>query len=37
MANAMGAMALTTPGDYEGLPDRIELEGFMSGRQEITR
>jgi 2-dehydro-3-deoxygluconokinase len=37
MANAMGAMALTTPGDYEGLPDRKELDDFINGQQEITR
>lgn len=37
MANAMGAMALTTPGDYEGLPDRQELDAFIRGQREITR
>ena len=37
IANAMGAMALTTSGDYEGLPDRRELDNFIHSRQEITR
>ena len=37
MANAMGAMALTAPGDYESLPTREELDAFMNNDQEITR
>jgi len=37
MANAMGALAVTTPGDYEGLPTRKELDDFINGAQEITR
>lgn len=37
MANAMGALAVTTSGDYEGLPTRKELNDFLNGRQEIAR
>ncbi len=37
MANAMGAMALTAPGDYEGVPTREELDVFMNNDEEITR
>ena len=31
-ANAMGAVSVATLGDYEGLPDRGELRGFLEGR-----
>ncbi len=37
MANAMGAMAVTTVGDFEGLPDRRQLEAFLACRKEILR
>ncbi len=37
MANAMGAMAVTTVGDFEGLPDRRQLEAFFVCRKEILR
>jgi hypothetical protein len=31
-ANAMGAVSVATLGDYESLPDRGELRGFLEGR-----
>lgn len=37
MANAMGAYSVMTLGDYEGLPDRAELERFLSGAEEMGR
>ena len=37
MGNAMGALAVTTKGDYEGLPSRRELLNFVSGIPEIAR
>jgi 2-dehydro-3-deoxygluconokinase len=33
MANAMGALALTTSGDYEGLPRRVELDAWLKSRK----
>lgn len=36
-ANAMGAYSAMTLGDYEGLPDRRELETFLEGRTELGR
>lgn len=36
-ACAMGALAVTGTGDYENLPDREELEWFLSGSGEETR
>ncbi|WP_107727915.1 sugar kinase [Desmospora activa] len=36
-ACAMGALAVTGTGDYENLPDREELERFISGASEETR
>lgn len=32
-ANAMGALAITAVGDITNLPNRLELEQFMSGRR----
>lgn len=37
LANAMGAFAVTTAGDIEGLPDRAELEAFINQQVNITR
>lgn len=37
VANAMGAICVTTPGDYEGLPDRRELSNFLDGTKELGR
>lgn len=37
VANAMGAYAVLTLGDYEGLPHREELEGFLEGRNDMGR
>ncbi len=37
LANAMGAFAVTTAGDIEGLPDRSELEAFINNKHEVTR
>jgi len=37
MANAAGAMAMTSKGDVEGLPTWQELEMFMADKQEICR
>lgn len=37
IANAMGAYSVMTLGDYEGLPDRDELEAFLEGRQSLGR
>lgn len=37
VANALGACCVMTPGDYEGLPDRAELERFLSGAEELGR
>ncbi|BBL79794.1 2-dehydro-3-deoxygluconokinase [Rubrobacter xylanophilus] len=31
LGNAMGALCVSTVGDYEGLPDRKELETFLRG------
>lgn len=36
-ANAMGAISVMGQGDYEGLPDRKSLEGFLAGRRELGR
>ena len=37
LASAMGALSVTTLGDYEALPDREELESFMDGRESLGR
>ncbi|WP_243638258.1 sugar kinase [Rubrobacter taiwanensis] len=37
VANAMGAYSVMTLGDYEGLPDREELEEFLEGRESLGR
>lgn len=37
IANALGAICVTTAGDYEGLPDRHELDDFLDGSKEIER
>ena len=37
VANAMGALSVATLGDYEGLPDREELSGFLEGRKALGR
>lgn len=37
LANAMGACSVQTLGDYEGLPGVEELEGFLSGGNELGR
>ena len=37
VANAMGALGVATLGDYEGLPDRDELEAFLEGRRALGR
>ena len=37
VANAMGALGVATLGDYEGLPDREELEAFLEGRTALGR
>lgn len=37
IANAMGAYSVQTLGDYEGLPGVEELEGFLSGGNELGR
>jgi 2-dehydro-3-deoxygluconokinase len=37
VANAMGALSVATLGDYEGLPDREELSGFLEGRRALGR
>jgi hypothetical protein len=33
----MGAYSVMTLGDYEGLPDRDELEAFLEGRESLGR
>jgi 2-dehydro-3-deoxygluconokinase len=37
IANAMGALSVTTLGDYEGLPHKEELWAFIEGREELGR
>ena len=37
IACAMGAYSVMTLGDYEGLPDRHELEAFSSGKKTLGR
>ncbi|CAA9438093.1 2-dehydro-3-deoxygluconokinase [uncultured Rubrobacteraceae bacterium] len=37
VANAMGALSVATLGDYEGLPDRDELEAFLEGEESLGR
>ncbi len=37
VADALGAMSVATLGDYEGLPDRQELENFLEGREALGR
>jgi 2-dehydro-3-deoxygluconokinase len=37
IANAMGAYSVMTLGDYEGLPDREDLEAFLDGRESLGR
>jgi 2-dehydro-3-deoxygluconokinase len=36
-ANAMGAFSVATLGDYEGLPDELELRNFIEGRRALGR
>jgi 2-dehydro-3-deoxygluconokinase len=36
-ANAAGAMATLVVGDWEGMPERRELDAFMAGREQPTR
>ncbi|HSK99180.1 MAG TPA: sugar kinase [Rubrobacteraceae bacterium] len=36
-ANAMGALSVSTLGDYEGLPGREELQDFIDGRKTLGR
>jgi 2-dehydro-3-deoxygluconokinase len=37
LANAMGALAVTTTGDFEGLPTRRALEAFIFNQNQIFR
>ncbi len=37
VASALGAYSVMTPGDYEGLPDREELETLLSGENTLGR
>src|SRR5919112_986326 len=37
VANAMGALSVTTLGDYEGLPDEEELRAFIEGEESLGR
>jgi 2-dehydro-3-deoxygluconokinase len=37
VASTMGALSVMTLGDYEGLPDREELESFMNGKESLGR
>lgn len=37
VSNAMGAMSVATLGDYEGLPDRAELDAFLEGKVDLGR
>jgi len=37
LANAMGAFAVTSRGDIEGLPTRSELEAFIEGHRQVAR
>lgn len=37
IANAMGAYAVMSVGDYEGLPAKAELMSFLEGRKELGR
>jgi 2-dehydro-3-deoxygluconokinase len=37
VANAMGALSVATLGDYEGLPDKEELQAFLEGRRALGR
>lgn len=37
LANAMGALAVTSSGDIEGLPERSKLEAFMEDRPVVSR
>lgn len=37
LANAMGAFAVTTAGDIDGLPQRDELEAFINGSGRVYR
>ena len=37
VANAMGAMSVASLGDYEGLPDRQELQAFLEGSKDLGR
>jgi 2-dehydro-3-deoxygluconokinase len=36
-ANAMGALSVATLGDYEGLPDRDELQAFLDDERSLGR
>jgi len=37
VANAMGALSVATLGDYEGLPDKDELQAFLEGEKSLGR
>lgn len=37
IANAMGAFAITTVGDIEGLPGRVELDAFINNVEKVSR
>jgi 2-dehydro-3-deoxygluconokinase len=37
LANAMGALSVATLGDYEGLPDREELQAFLDDERSLGR
>jgi 2-dehydro-3-deoxygluconokinase len=37
VANAMSSYSVRPLGAYEGLPDREELEAFLSGEEELGR
>jgi 2-dehydro-3-deoxygluconokinase len=37
VANAMGAYSVMTLGDYEGLPNKEELEAFLEGKRALGR
>lgn len=36
-ANAMGALVLTVPGDWEALPSRAQLDAFLAGAGRVLR
>jgi 2-dehydro-3-deoxygluconokinase len=37
MASALGALSVMSLGDYEGLPNRTELEAFLEGEETLGR